>query len=206
MGKNHIWRQIYTGSDVTQCTKCPMQRRWADDYWQWRPSSSDLGPWKTSELPPCADIGGGVTPTPTETLEAELKTLSEQLAIGQARFDTVRKELKTRRETKDEQPPMEVDTVEKRRLNDEAVNRNLVLKITAMEAEQAKLVLEAELAKASQLETENRLTMIVKAVVNSGLKDALVSATRTGVPIAVDAVARAVLDTINGVSRDKTGE
>lgn len=204
MSREHNWVQNYPYSDVQLCTSCPIQRRRSGDNWAWRPTSS-ANDWTiatTNGLPPC----GSQSFVTTDTLENELKVLSEQLAIGQARFDVVRRELKTRRETRDEQPPMEVDTVEKRRLTDEAVGKNLVLKITAMEAEQAKLVLEAEMAKAAQLEAENRLTMIVKAVVNSGLKDALVEATRTGVPVVVDAVCRAVLDTINGAVQSKTDD
>lgn len=98
----------------------------------------------------------------TEALEQELKDRSEALSRHQARFTQVRDELKRRRETKDEQPPMQVTTVESKQKADADLSRTLALKVTEMEGQQAKLVVEAEIAKAAQREAEERLALIVK--------------------------------------------
>ncbi len=98
----------------------------------------------------------------TEALEQELKDRSEALSRHQARFAQVRDELKRRRETKDEQPPMQVTTVESQQKADADLNQALALKVTEMEGQQAKLVVEAEIAKAAQREAEERLALVVK--------------------------------------------
>lgn len=112
----------------------------------------------------------------TEDLEAELKQLSNsittdrgKLTDDQALFQSISVELKNRRETKDEQPvpatpPTKEEALarENDRLREE--NRQLVLKVISMESEQAKLVVEAEVAKALQRETEDRLALVVKHI------------------------------------------
>lgn len=100
----------------------------------------------------------------TEALEQELRDRSEALSRHQVRFALVRDELKRRRETKDEQPPMQVTTVESQQKVDADLNRTLTLKITEMEGQQAKLVVEAEIAKAAQREAEDRLALVAKTV------------------------------------------
>jgi len=110
----------------------------------------------------------------TEELEAELKTLSasittdsNKLTDDQSLFQSITVELKNRRETKDEQPtPTIIPTGdealarENDRLRNE--NRQLVLKVISMETEQAKLVVESEVAKAMQREAEEKLALVVK--------------------------------------------
>ncbi len=98
----------------------------------------------------------------TEALEQELKDRSEALSRHQARFAQVRDELKRRRETKDEQPPMQVVTIESQQKADVDLNRTLALKVPEMEDQQAKLVVEAEIAKAAQREAEDRLALVIK--------------------------------------------
>jgi len=93
----------------------------------------------------------------TEELEAELRDLSAQLTAGQGRFHQVRAELRRRRETRDEQPSQEKPEAK----GDDVVNV-LTNKIIAMESEQAKLVVEAEVAKAAQREAEERLALVAK--------------------------------------------
>jgi len=98
----------------------------------------------------------------TEKLEAELKDISAQLETGKLRFQHVREELKRRRETKDEQPPMKVVTVESQRQADADLSSNLVLKITAMETEQARLVVDAEIFRSQRDEALERLALVCK--------------------------------------------
>lgn len=112
----------------------------------------------------------------TEDLEAELKQLSNsittdrnKLTDDQSLFQSITVELKNRRETKDEQPvptitPTKEEALarENDRLREE--NRQLVLKVISMESEQAKLVVEAEVAKALQREAEDRLSLVAKHI------------------------------------------
>lgn len=100
----------------------------------------------------------------TEALEQELKDRSEALSRHQARFAQVRDELKRRREMKDEQPPMQVTTVESQQKADADLIRTITLKVTEMEGQQAKLVVEVEIAKAAQREAEERLALVVKRI------------------------------------------
>jgi hypothetical protein len=116
----------------------------------------------------------------TEDLEAELKALSNsittdrnKLTDDQSLFQSISVELKNRRETKDEQPvptilPSKEDVLmrENDRLRDE--NRQLVLKVISMESEQAKLVVEAEVAKAGQRDTEEKLALVAKYLKPAG--------------------------------------
>jgi hypothetical protein len=110
----------------------------------------------------------------TEDLEAELKALSNsittdrnKLTDDQSLFQSISVELKNRRETKDEQPaptilPSKEDVIarENDRLREE--NRQLVLKVISMESEQAKLVVEAEVAKAGRRDAEEKLALVAK--------------------------------------------
>lgn len=100
--------------------------------------------------------------TNTEDLERELRERSDAIDRHRQRFDTIRAELKRRREVKDEQPPMDVVTVESQRQYALDLERNLILKVTAMEAQQAQLVVEVEIAKAAQREAEERLALVTK--------------------------------------------
>lgn len=111
----------------------------------------------------------------TEDLEVELSALSasitadaEKLTDNRSLFQSIGAELKRRRETKDEQPAPTIRPAsreealerENSRLTDQ--NRVLVLKVIEMESEQAKLVVEAEIAKAATREAQERLAMIAK--------------------------------------------
>lgn len=102
----------------------------------------------------------------TDKLELELKTLSERIASDPVRFHEVREELARRRTVKDEQPAPK--TTDEARQDKEEMDKKtyqaLLLKVTAMEAEQAKLAVEAEVAKAAQREAEARLALITKHV------------------------------------------
>lgn len=112
----------------------------------------------------------------TEELEAELKNLStsittdsNKLTDDQSLFQSITIELKRRRETTDEQPTPTITPTgdealarENDRLRNE--NRQLILKVISMETEQAKLVVEAEVAKAMQRETEEKLALVVKYI------------------------------------------
>jgi hypothetical protein len=111
----------------------------------------------------------------TETLEEKLKKLSVGIADGPLKFQKTHEErqqhflkvsgeLKRRREVSDEQPtPL---TMEQTRDNQQALgvrfHDNLVLKITEMEAEQARLVVEAGTFKAARDEAEARLALVIK--------------------------------------------
>lgn len=108
----------------------------------------------------------------TEKLEAELKSISEQLEVGKFRFHQVRQELSRRRAAKDDQPAPLTDDErnELNKANADAVDRNLVLKITSMELEQARLVIEAETAKADAQEARDRLALVCKHAAAGTLK------------------------------------
>lgn len=102
----------------------------------------------------------------TEKLETELRSISDQLATGQERFHQIRTELRNRRVAKDEQPVPKETTADQLRQAEvdnfrEQVNV-LSLKVTSMEAEQAKLVVEAEIFKAQAREAESKLALVVK--------------------------------------------
>jgi hypothetical protein len=112
----------------------------------------------------------------TEELEAELRELSRsittdanKLTDDKSYFETVSVELRNRRKAKDErsaQPTpklvteksIEVD-IEARQAN---LSSNLTLKLIAMEAEQARLVIEIEAHKFARQEAEDRLALIAK--------------------------------------------
>lgn len=179
MIKEHEWKKIYAGSDVEQCANCPVQRRsGGSGKWQYRASSADLG-WVASSgrtAPDCSDAGntwfGSGYRSPitdedrlgTEQLEAELKELSTRIAADPLRFQQVREELVRRHAAGNDQPAPET---EEQRLAKEteastALQNNLILKITAMEAEQAKLVVEAEIFKHQRDEAENRLALLAR--------------------------------------------
>lgn len=106
--------------------------------------------------------------TTTEELEKEFSTLSEAIEANRQRFDVIRAELKSRRTVKDEQPPPVVRPAsvedalraENERFAEE--NRLLILKVIEMEAEQAKFIVEAEVAKANQREADARLALVTK--------------------------------------------
>lgn len=113
-----------------------------------------------------ADKAKGLPHLTLETLEAELKTLSARIASDPIRFQQVRDELKRRHAAGGDQPvPVEM-TAEQRRQNEELAfresNRLLVLKVTEMEAEQAKLVVEAEMHRQQRAEAEERLALVVR--------------------------------------------
>lgn len=113
----------------------------------------------------------------TETLETELREREEALSRHQRRFQQIREELRRRRETRDEQPkPVELTEGQQREeeeLNAARAYNTMVNKIIAMESEQAKLVVEAEIAKAAQREAEERLALLAKMVAASGMKDTI---------------------------------
>ncbi len=100
----------------------------------------------------------------TGSLETELKELSDRIAADPLRFQQVRDELRRRRAAEDEQPtPLTAE--QKRAVDAESaanLDKNLILKITAMEAEQARLVIEASMAKMAQRDAEERLELVVK--------------------------------------------
>lgn len=98
----------------------------------------------------------------TEILEAELKEVSDRIAVDPLRFQQIRDELARRRKAGDEQPPMDVVTIESQKRDETAFQENLVLKITAMEAEQARFVVEAELSRQQRVDAEERLALVVK--------------------------------------------
>jgi hypothetical protein len=102
----------------------------------------------------------------TEKLETELKELSTRIAADPLRFQQVRDELKRRREIKDEQPPPETteQASERTRSYEQKLSDNLALKVTMMEAEQAKLVVELEIAREAQRVAEERLALVVKHI------------------------------------------
>lgn len=130
---SHNWRQVYPGSDIQDCDHCPVQRRRTGAGWQYRSSATDLE-WSDNEpqVRPADDKD-----RPTEALE--LRELSARIAADPPRFQAVREELARRRK-----------------------ERDLSLKITMMEVEQAKLVVEAEIAKAAQREAEERLAVLAR--------------------------------------------
>ncbi len=92
----------------------------------------------------------------TEYLEAELRGLEEQLSAKQSRFRQVSAALQRRKSTKDEQPPQEPTA------GAEDVVKVLTNKAIAMEAEQAKLVVEATIAREALREAEERLALVVR--------------------------------------------
>lgn len=159
MNTGHQWVQLYEGSSIQKCLYCPARIRRTDDGYQHQRSSNDTY-W--AEGPAPLTCSGADVISTTEELEAELKVLSERIAVDPLRFQQVRDELKRRRETKDEQPPMQVTTVESQQKVDADLSRTLALKVTEMEGQQAKLVIEAEIAKAAQREAEERLALVVK--------------------------------------------
>lgn len=137
-----------------------------------------LGKWDGSGI---GDGSKRLRDESTDALEDQLKTLSARIASDPLRFDEIRAELAFRRRTKDEQPTptlRQAGDAERERKEDAAkLNTALTLKITAMEAEQAKLVLEVEAAKAAQREAEDRLAIIARAT-RSTLTQAPSGATR----------------------------
>lgn len=109
----------------------------------------------------------------TEKLENELRELSAQLEDGKMRFQLVRDELARRHAANpNDQPAPTLMTEEQMRQNlrnaETAQNGTLINKLIAMEAEQAKLVVEAEIAKAAKLEAEERLALVTKYLVPKG--------------------------------------
>jgi len=111
----------------------------------------------------------------TETLEIELRDLANTITVDvnklsdkQRYFQSVREELKRRRETNDErsaqpQPTPVADAKSIQQLQLESLVQALTLKMIAMEAEQAKLVVEVETHKSARQEAEERLALIAKA-------------------------------------------
>jgi len=177
MSREHTWRQIYKNSDVEQCVNCPIQRRRAGDGWQWRPTNIAID-WGSIGMPVCVESAGNGTSDKqraTESLEAELRELSDRIAADPLRFQQVREELKRRRETRDEQPTPETDAERSERESraQRDLDKALTLKIIAMEAEQAKLVVEAELFKSQRDEAAARLALLAKVIAASGLEKAV---------------------------------
>jgi hypothetical protein len=104
----------------------------------------------------------------TDVLELELTNLSRKieedvinLADDKSYFMTIHAELKHRRETKDEQP--EPQAVDKQQVA-QSMHNTLTNKLIAMEAEQARLVLEVEIAKEAAREAESRLAILAKSI------------------------------------------
>jgi hypothetical protein len=139
--------------------------------------------------------------TPTDTLENELRELSQQLEIGKTRFNDVREELRRRHEAGNDQPkPVELTNDQRR--EDEELNAARALnvmtnKIIAMEVEQAKLVVEAEVAKAAQREAETRLALLAKLIAASDLNGAV--ATMKDVLQVMTPVSNAMLNSAAGM-------
>lgn len=100
----------------------------------------------------------------TEALESELKERSGAIERHQSRFREVQGELRRRRDARDEQPPPETteQASERNRNYEQKLGDNLVLKVTMMETEQARLVVELESAKAAQRDAEERLALVIK--------------------------------------------
>jgi hypothetical protein len=102
----------------------------------------------------------------TEKLETELRDLSTRLEADKLRFQQVRGELAARHAKGGDQPPPRMMTEDQMRqeLRDAAARQDgaLINKLIAMELEQAKLVVEAEVAKAAAKEAQDRLTLIAK--------------------------------------------
>ncbi len=102
----------------------------------------------------------------TEQLEAELRDRSAAIERHQAQFQRIRAELKRRRQVKDEQPtPREVTADQQRQDELDDLRRQIGVlsnKVIAMEGEQAKLVVEAELFKAQRAEAEERLALVAR--------------------------------------------
>src|SRR6185436_15383756 len=168
MSREHTWRQIYKNSDVEQCVNCPIQRRRAGDGWQWRPTNIAID-WGSIGMPVCVESAGSGTPDKqraTESLEAELRELSDRIAADPLRFQQVREELKRRRETRDEQPTPETDDerAEREGRAQRDLDKALTLKIIAMEAEQA---------KSQRDEAAARLALLAKVIAASGLEKAV---------------------------------
>jgi len=113
-----------------------------------------------------AEKAKGLLHRTTESLEGELKTLSQRIAADPSRFQQVAEELRRRREVKDEQPaPVELTEEQQREKELAALyesNRLLTLKVTEMEGEQAKLVVEAELHRQQRVEAEEKLALVVR--------------------------------------------
>jgi len=105
---------------------------------------------------------GHITERSTESLETELRQLSEQLEMGKQRFDDIHKTLKERRAAGTEPFIPPADKPEPAKPGD--LLQVLTLKVTAMEAEQARFVFEAELAKAAQRDAEEKLALVVKHI------------------------------------------
>lgn len=180
MNREHNWAPTaYQGVGVLQCLNCPIQRRWMSGRYQWRPSNNAID-WNdvSAEMPECtrSEVGDGMRSrdeytgtqkTPdllrtTESLEAEFKEVSDRIAADPQRFQQIRDELARRRKVSDEQPPMDVVTVDSQKQADSAFQENLVLKVTSMEAEQAQLVVECETAREAARRAEERLALVVK--------------------------------------------
>jgi hypothetical protein len=102
----------------------------------------------------------------TEVLESELKERSDAIERHQSRFREVQGELRRRRDAKDEQPPPETSeqASERTRSYEQKLSDNLALKVTMMEAEQAKLVVELEIAREAQRVAEERLALVIKHI------------------------------------------
>ena len=113
----------------------------------------------------------------TDALEAELAALSNkitnaanQLTDDKSLFETIRVELKNRRAEKDEQPPPDIRPATREaalELKNEHLSREnkvLILKITEMESEQAKLVIEIQLANFARQQAEERLALVAKHI------------------------------------------
>jgi hypothetical protein len=165
------------GSGGWQYRASPTSPEWAASDGRTAPDCSDGGAkWFAPPRQPSADDGtwvrGGYLAAPwtpdrdraTESLETELQELSGRIAADPPRFQEVRAELKRRRETRDEQPPPDTaaQQAERTRSYEQKLGENLALKVTMMEAEQAKLVVELEIAKATQRDAEERLALVVR--------------------------------------------
>jgi len=100
----------------------------------------------------------------TESLETEFKELSDRIATDPLRFQQVREELARRHAAGGDQPTPDTQEQQAEKQREAVANleKNLVLKITAMETEQAKLVVEAEIFKSQRNEAEARLALIAK--------------------------------------------
>jgi|SRR5882724_5336601 len=138
----------------------------------------------------------------TEALERNLRDKSEQIESDKVLFHQISEELKLRRSIGDEQPRQMTDDERRAaalvRANE--LDTNLVLKITAMEAEQAKLTLELGAALFAQHQAEERLALTCKHY--KVAFSAAIAAARVHKPLSWDEARELLLNMIKNTKPD----